>query len=461
MSFGRNAAALLRRVDVRVGIGLASIIGLLLVGLMALFFLIATHETAELLAESIDPELKAVAEEIGAGATGEAAARQARRRGVKAIRHVTAQGDDVILAGPWPIYGGIFGENSSSIRLAFASPSDHWVQGIRLPNGDRLEAAAPLRGFVGERREQLAQIGVSLAIGLLGLIAASIAATRQALLPLRGATLGVEGIDERNLHARLAVRGTRDDMDRHARALNHVLARLEQAFARISAFSADVAHELRTPLNRILNLTDVALLESADREPPAALIAVRESVEEMRRTIDDLLLLAKADDGKLAIRSRRVDLALLLGSLRDLFAPVCDERSIALQLDGPSTGPFAWTDPQLLEHAVSNLIDNAIRHTPEGGRIEITSLVRGGFARIEVRDSGPGIPVSDRDRVFDRFVQLDIARSGSGAGLGLSLVRTIARLLGGDARVEDSALGGAALMISIRTDPPSAAPTSR
>ncbi|HEY8152972.1 MAG TPA: ATP-binding protein [Myxococcota bacterium] len=454
MSFGRDASALLRRVDVRVGVGLAAIIGLLLVGLMALFFLIATHETAELVAESIAPELKAVAEEIWTGATGEAAARQAKRRGVQAVRRVTAQGDVSILAGSWPLVGALYGKRTPSIRLAFASPSDHWVQGIRLPNGDRLEAAASLRSFVGERREQLAQIGVSLAVGLLGLIAASIAATRQALRPLRGATLAVEGIDERNLHARLAVRGTHDDLDRHARALNHVLARLEQAFARISAFSADVAHELRTPLNRILNLTDVALLESADREPPAALIAVRESVEEMRRTIDDLLLLARAEDGKLAVRSQPVDLARLLGSLRDLYAPVCDERSVALELDGPAAGPLAWTDPQLLEHAVSNLIDNAIRHTPENGRIEIAALPRGGFAEIQVRDSGPGIPTSDRDRVFDRFVQLDPARSGSGAGLGLSLARTIARLLGGDARVEDSALGGAALVVTIRTDPP-------
>jgi two-component system heavy metal sensor histidine kinase CusS len=241
-------------------------------------------------------------------------------------------------------------------------------------------------------------------------------------------------------------------MDRHARALNHVLARLEQAFARLSAFSADVAHELRTPLNRILNLTDVAMLEYGATEAPAALIAVRESVEEMRRTIDDLLFLARAEDGKLGVRNEPVDLARLLGSLRDLFAPACDERKLSLHLQAPATGPLVRTDPQLLEHAVSNLIDNAIRHTPEGGRIEIATQLRSGFVEIWVRDSGPGIPASDRERVFDRFVQLDPARSGSGAGLGLSLVRTIARLLGGDARAEDGELGGAALCITIRTD---------
>ncbi len=456
MSFGPDVIALLRRVDVRLGVGLAVIIGILLVDMMAVFFLISTHETSELLAGSIAPELKAVAEEIREGMTGEAASREARRRGVKAVRRVTAQGEGVLLTGPWPTTGRLHGRQTSSIRLAFASPSDYWVQRIRLPNGEQLEAAASLRSFVGERREELAQIGISLAVGLLGVIAASIVATRRALVPLREATLAVEGIDERNLHARLALRGTHDDMDRHARALNHVLARLEQAFARISAFSADVAHELRTPLNRILNLTDVALLKSADKEPLAALIAVRESVEEMRRIIDDLLFLARAEDGKLGVRSEPVDLAVLLESLRDLYAPLCDERGITLRLECHATGPLARTDPQLLEHAVSNLIDNAIRHTPEGGRIEIATGLRGGFAEISVRDSGPGIPASDRDRVFDRFVQLDPSRSGSGAGLGLSLVRTIARLLGGDARVEDSALGGAALYVTIRAESPPA-----
>jgi signal transduction histidine kinase len=456
MSFSRNAGTLLRRVDVRLGLVLAAIIGVLLVDMMAVFFLIATHETSEILAESIVPELKAVAEEIREGGSGEAASREARRRGVKAIRRVTAQGVNVLLSGPWPTEGRPYGSETSSLRLGFASPSDYWVEKIRLPNGERLEAAASLRSFVEERREQLAQIGTSLAIGLLGLIAASILATRQALRPLRTATRAVEGIDEQNLDARLPLRGTQDDMDRHARALNHVLARLEQAFARLSAFSADVAHELRTPLNRLLNQTDVALLKSAQRETSSALIAVRESVEEMRRMIDDLLFLARAEGGKLGVRSQSVDLSELLGSLRDLYAPVCEKRRIALHLDSPATGQLARTDPQLLEHAVSNLIDNAIRYTPAGGRIEIATGLRAGFAEISVRDSGPGIPVSDRDRVFDRFVQLDPSRSGSGTGLGLSLVRTIAQLLGGDARVGDSALGGAALYVRIRAEPPPA-----
>jgi two-component system heavy metal sensor histidine kinase CusS len=445
---------LLRRMDVRLTAVLAVTMGLLLVGLMTVFFLVSTHETAELLAESLAPDLKAVAAEIGAGATGEAAAREAERRGAMAVRRVRAQGGAVLLSGSWPETGRSYGKRTPSLQLGLASPSDHWVQGIGLPGEERVELAAPLAHFVEERREALAQIAVSLAIGLLGAVVASILATRLVLVPLRSATRAVENIDERKLDSRLPVSGTGDDMDRHALALNRVLARLEHAFARVSAFSADVAHELRTPVNRMLNLTDVALMELEGKEPPDALVGARESAEQMRRIIDDLLFLARAEDEKLGtIHIEAVDLVGLLEGLLELYTPACEERGIGLGLRAHESPRMVQTNRRLLERALSNLIDNAVRHAGQGGRVEIGIEPRGGRLEISVCDTGPGIPEVDRERVFERFVQLDPSRAGSHAGLGLPLVRTIARLLGGEARAEASSLGGAALIITLPAGP--------
>ena len=461
MSFAAEASRLLRRVDVRLGLGLAATMGLLLVGLMTFFFLFSTHENAEVLAKTLNPDLKAIADEIQAGQSGEAAASAARRRGVVAVRRITASGNTLSLGGDWPDTRAPLGKDSSSLRIGLASRSDHWVQGASLPNGDRIELAASLQHFVGERREELGKIGVSLGFGLLGVLAASIAAARLALRPLREATRAAEAIDERNLDARLPVRGSADDLDRHARALNRVLARLEQAFARLSAFSADVAHELRTPVNRMLNLTDVALLGYQGAEPPPSLVGVRESAEQMRRTIDDLLFLARAEHGvRGEVDQKPVDLVELLEWLRELYAPVCEERGIRLKLAAPADRLVISTNRGLLERAVSNLIDNALRHARDGGEVEISLATRGDRIELAVSDSGPGIPEADRERVFDRFVQLDPSRKADGAGLGLPLVRAIARLLGGDARAEASPLGGARLIVTLGYFPASGPTTA-
>jgi two-component system heavy metal sensor histidine kinase CusS len=221
----------------------------------------------------------------------------------------------------------------------------------------------------------------------------------------------------------------------------------------MSAFSADVAHELRTPVNRILNLTDVALLGAQPLAGEQALDAIRDAAEEMRRLIEDMLLLARADEGRLAVRPELVDPAALLDGLAELYRPSCEEREIAIARAGDAAGTKVLTDRALLERAVSNLIDNAVRYTPRNGRIELGVRSEPGTLVLDVGDSGPGLPAADRERVFDRFVQLDAARQG-GAGLGLSIARTIARRLGGDLVVAESRLGGASLLIRLPAGEP-------
>jgi signal transduction histidine kinase len=430
-------------VDVPLAVALAQAITLLTLALFVVLFALSSHEAAEVLEESLESDLRRVAmhveqnrrlDELDAGA------------GV-AIR-VLAGDETHVLLGEWPARSELYDDDTPSLRLAFSSPHDSLCDFVTLPDGRVLEGCVRLAGFVGERREQLAQLGVSFAMGLVGVLVVSVYAARRALAPLRSTTHAIESVDERRLEARIPTRGTGDDVDRHAEALNRVLARLEASFARMSAFSADVAHELRTPVNRILNLTDVALLRSDPRIREETLDAIRDAAEEMRRLIEDMLLLARGDEGHLPLRPELVDPAALLDGLAELYHPSCDERGIALARVGAAPDAKIVTDRSLLERAISNLIDNAIRHTPRGGRVELGLCSDAERLCIDVDDSGPGMPLEQRERVFDRFVQLDPARQG-GAGLGLPIARMIARGLGGELRVEDAPLGGARLALSL------------
>lgn len=451
MSPARNTSGFLRRVDVSLGLGLVGAIGGLLVVLMSVFFLVSTHDTVEILESVLQHELDAAGASVAAGDAVPESAPSAP--GAIAIRRVDMAGGAELLRGAWPTSGRAFHAGSSTLRLAFAGEADHLVDSRRLPGGGQLEAVLSLQGFAHERREQVGRILLSLASTGIGLLVVAWLATRLALAPLRAATSAVEGIDERHLDARLPVRGTGDDLDRHARALNHVLQRLEDAFQRTSAFSADVAHELRTPVNRMLNLADVALLRGSDGEAAPDLVAVREAAEDMRRLIENLLLLSKGDEGRLALRREPVSLAELTSDLLELFHPTCEERTIDLSLLLPPDDDKVVGDRSLLQRAISNLLDNAIRHTPAGGKIEVSVLRRDEAVEIAVADSGRGVAERDHERVFDRFVQLDEARAGEGVGLGLALVRMIARLQGGDVTLSRSALGGACFRMTLPLAP--------
>ena len=210
-----------------------------------------------------------------------------------------------------------------------------------------------------------------------------VAAARWALAPLREATAAVRAIDPRHLDARIPVRGTGDDVDALAEAINQVLARLDWAFRRLSSFSADVAHELRTPVNRLLNRAEVALLDERDaagRED--ALVAVRDTAEEMRRLIEQLLLLARGEEGRLPLRLEDADLGALAAGLVELYAPVADASGQALELAPDRAASLHLrADTALLQRALGNLLENALQHTPRGGTIRVTLLGAPGTAR--------------------------------------------------------------------------------
>ena len=436
------------RNDVRLALALCGALSGLLLALLGVLFFVASHEAAEVMEDALEHELAEAASEL---ATPDAPDRFARSSHRTALRIIDAAGGSRVLYGKWPERGRLYGDGTSSVRLALASPRDYWMEVLRLPDGGYLEGALPLGEFVHERREQLGQLALGFGIGLVGVLGVAAYATRRSLAPLRSATHALERIDERHLSQRVPWRGTGDDVDRHAAALNRVLARLEGSFARMTAFSADVAHELRTPVNRILNLSDVALLGAEPEGPGRSLEAIRDAALEMGRMIEDMLLLARGEEGRLAVRPQPLEVADIVGDLAELYRPSCEERAVALSvLERDDPGKLD-TDPHLLQRAVSNLLDNAVRHAPRGGRIEVELRREGDRAHIAVSDSGPGVPEPERERIFDRFVQLDPARSQGGAGLGLPIARMIARLLGGDLIVRRSALGGACFELILRS----------
>ena len=258
-------------------------------------------------------------------------------------------------------------------------------------------------------------------------------------------------IMEGDLTGRLPVNGSGDELDRLAQSLNLMLARIEQLMAGLREVSDNIAHDLKTPLNRLRNRVEAAL-----REPygePVYREALERTIEEadgLIKTFNALLSIARIEAGAAGGENREtLDVSALLRDVAELYEPVAEERGLVLKAD--TQAPiFIRGDRQLLGQAIANLIDNAIKYgtseAAEGGpgaqpEVEVSAEAKGSMAEIVVTDRGPGVPVSDRERVLDRFVRLEASRSEPGSGLGLSLVAAVARLHGGSLRLEDNEPG--------------------
>ncbi len=234
-----------------------------------------------------------------------------------------------------------------------------------------------------------------------------------------------------------------------ADAFDHMLDRLEEAFARQQAFVSDASHELRTPLTAIRGQLEVL---AANEHPDAAEIRrvqglVQAEVDRMTRLTEDLLLLAHTDESRF-IRREPIVLEPFLRELVESAQPTA-ERELSLHADVPG---ILNADRDRLAQALRNLLRNAVEHTAAGGSVELGARDAGeGRVQLWVDDDGPGIPLSQRDRVFDRFHRADPsrARAGGGTGLGLAIVRAIVDAQGGRVWATDAPLGGARVVIEL------------
>lgn len=264
-------------------------------------------------------------------------------------------------------------------------------------------------------------------------------ALRRGLAPLARAADEVAARSAESLHP-IPLASQPPEMHHLVGAVNDLMARLGQALSQQRHFLADAAHELRTPMTALR--LQAQLLERA-QEPAQramALAELREGIERTQRLVERLLQLARVSPDAPALGQEPVDLAGLVRECVTRFAARAEAAGIDLGATSRSA-PVVDADPQQLAMLLDNLVENALRHVPSGGRVDVAAVREGDAPALVVTDSGPGIPPAERERVFDRFYRGDGA-AGYGSGLGLSIVRAVAQRHGARVALDDAPGGG-------------------
>jgi two-component system heavy metal sensor histidine kinase CusS len=296
-----------------------------------------------------------------------------------------------------------------------------------------------------------ALLAVVLAVGVLASAAIAITVTRRSLRPLAEMTRSLKRIGPTHLNERVAPTGWPRELQPLAVAFDGMLDRLEDSFTRLSQFSADLAHELRTPVANILGEAQVSLTRS--RTPEEYREVIESSVGECERLsgiIDNLLFLARAEAAEGHIQRTLFDGHAAIAKIAAFYETIAEEQHIVINCAGDGN---VYADPGLFGRAVSNLVENALRFTPAGGKILISIVVRAAHSEISVADTGCGIAAEQIPRVFDRFYRVDPSRSSRGAGLGLALVKSITDLHGGSAKAESEVGRGTVVTLAFPNKP--------
>jgi signal transduction histidine kinase len=239
----------------------------------------------------------------------------------------------------------------------------------------------------------------------------------------------------------------RDEVRRLGETLNEMIVRLRESFDRERRFVADASHELRTPIAVLKTELETALrTQGDDGTVRSSLVAALEEADHLALLAEDLLLIARAADGRLPVRRESVEIRELLERTRDRFADRAREQNRGIPIDA-GDGLRASLDPLRVRQALGNLLDNALRHG--SGEIHLSARANDGVVEIDVGDEGPGFPADLGDRAFERFARGDGARTEGGAGLGLAIVRVIAESHGGTAAIVNGSSPGATVRLRI------------
>ncbi|HEU0218089.1 MAG TPA: HAMP domain-containing sensor histidine kinase [Stellaceae bacterium] len=404
-------------------------------------------------------------------------AEQYAQRGISGLVQIVAarsagdRGDGVLYlvtnAEGHPLAGNITGwpegtpvsPGPVSFRVAMKEQGvtrTHPAQGalIVIPEGYRLLVARDISdAALYRQRIKMTLVWSGLVALVAGLFGGAVM-SRNLLRRVEQVNRTAERVMGGNLADRVPLKGTRDEFDQLAANLNNMLDQIERLMAGMREVSDNIAHDLRTPLARLRARLELSLIANQNTdgqnssgqntngpEDGAQTEAVRAAIDEADRllaTFNALLNIAEAESGARRNQAEPLDLAQTVRSAAELYEPVAEEKGCALRLD-VEPGIMIRGDRHLLSQAVANLLDNALKYG--GGEVRLSAHQQDGRAALEVSDMGPGIPEEEREAVFDRFVRLEPSRSTPGNGLGLSLVRAVARLHNGTVALGDNQPG--------------------
>ncbi|HEY1808548.1 MAG TPA: heavy metal sensor histidine kinase [Acidobacteriaceae bacterium] len=275
---------------------------------------------------------------------------------------------------------------------------------------------------------------------------------RRGIRPVEQIAATARNIRSTNLQERIRAEGYPSELASLAGTFNEMLDRIEESFERISRFSADIAHDLRTPVHNIRGEAEVALARARTVDEYREVIeSTLEEAVRLSELIGDLLFLARAEGPLTELRREHVNVGTLLSAVREYYEASASDGGISLIADPGAEPVTAELDRALMLRAVSNLVSNAIAHTPTGGTVTLAARTEGAAFRIEVSDTGAGIPAEALPRVFDRFFRVDPSRSttSGGTGLGLAIVQSIMSLHGGHAEITSQFGHGACVTLRI------------
>lgn len=300
------------------------------------------------------------------------------------------------------------------------------------------------------------QLGVVVIGGVIvaGLAGAVIA--RRGLRPIRMITRAAQHIRADRLQARIATSAWPAELTTLAREFDCMLDRLEESFGRLTQCTGDMAHALRNPINNLRGEAEVALSRArSPEEYQQALTSSLEEYDRLARMIDALLFIARADEATAAIERRHFAVRAEMEAVREFYEALAAEKPVRVLCEGEAA---LEADSMLVRRAISNLLANALKHTPGGGTVTLAARATATAVEIVVSDTGPGIPSEHVARVFERFYQVDKTRDQptKGAGLGLAIVQSIMRLHGGTAELTSAVGQGTHVTLRFPKSPPSA-----
>jgi len=328
----------------------------------------------------------------------------------------------------------------------------------KLPGGGAVQGVVYLRRFIRNARFVRDIYFWTLPLAVLFTLALGSWLVRGSLRPIATMTRAAQRISGTHLEEQVPTTGSGDELDELATTLNEMVGRIRHSVERMQRFSANAAHELRTPLNALRSRLEVTLEQP--RTPDEYRKALGETAEQvvgLSEAVHAMMRLAQSEAGLPPEHRAPVSVGALVREVVEFFEPLAAEQGLSLELgtvqDAVVSGEPAW-----LHQCFANLVDNAIRYTPEGGRIAVETAVEpaGDAVVVRVRDTGVGIEAEERERIFEPYhrVRSGNPRTGPGAGIGLALAREIARAHGGDVGVESEPGKGSTFSVRLPLAPP-------